>query len=253
MSAPRPWVLVTGGGQRLGRAVALAAGARGWNVAAHYNASAAAAESVVAELRALGAGAVSIAADLADAGAAEALLPRVATAAGAPIVALVNSAAIFEHDLIGALTSAAFERHMRVNALAPALLAKALAAALPDGARGAIVNFLDFKLAQPYPDHFSYTLSKYAAAGATELLARALAPAVRVNAVAPGYVLAAPGQPEADFQRLHADTPLERGVDAEDIASAVLFLLEAPAVTGQTLFVDAGLRFRTRERDLAFS
>ena len=91
-----------------------------------------------------------------------------------------------------------------------------------------MVNFLDFKLANPYPDHFSYTLSKYALAGATELLARALAPRVRVNAVAPGYVLPAPGQSEEDYKRLHAQTPLEYGPTAEDIAHAVRFLIESP-------------------------
>ena len=249
----RPWALVTGGGQRLGSAVALAAGAADWNVAVHYNSSAAAADVVVAEIRANGAETISIGADLADATAVEALVAQAAAKAGAPIAALVNCAAIFEHDVIDSFTAAAFDRHMHVNALAPALLAKAFAMALPQNTRGAIVNFLDFKLAQPYPDHFAYTLSKYALAGATELLARALAPRVRVNAVAPGFILPAPGQADADFQRLHADTPLGRGATTDDIAGAVLFLLSAPAITGQTIYVDAGLRFRPRNRDLAFS
>jgi NAD(P)-dependent dehydrogenase (short-subunit alcohol dehydrogenase family) len=173
--------------------------------------------------------------------------------ANAPLRGLVNCAALFEHDVIDDFTPALAERHMRVNAYAPAILARALAAQLPDGVTGAVVNFTDFKLAQPYPDHFAYTLSKYALAGATDLLARALAPRVRVNAVAPGYVLPAPGQPAADFERLHAQTPLARGVTESDIAAAALYLLEAPAVTGQTIHVDAGLRFRSRERDLIFS
>ena len=247
------WVLVTGGGQRLGRAVALAAGAGGWSVAVHYNSSATGADSVAAEIRAGGAKSISIGADLSDAASAEALVAQTAAKAGAPVGALVNCAAIFEHDVVETFTAAAFDRHMHVNALAPALLAKSFAAALPDDAHGAIVNFLDFKLAQPYPDHFAYTLSKYALAGATELLARALAPKVRVNAVAPGFILPAPGQADADFQRLHADTPLGRGATPDDIAAAVLFLLAAPAITGQTIYVDAGLRFRPRDRDLAFS
>jgi hypothetical protein len=245
------WVLVTGAGQRLGRAVALEAARRGWSVAAHYRASAGAAEDVAAQARELGVGAVALGADLADAGAAEGLVARASEAAGAPLAALVNCAALFEHDTAADVSAAAFDRHMHVNALAPVLLAKAFAGAAIDG--GVVVNFLDFKLAQPYPDHFSYTLSKYALAGATELLARALAPKVRVNAVAPGYVLPAPGQAEADFARLHAETPLARGVAPADIAGAVLFLLEAPAITGQTITVDAGLRFRPRDRDLAFS
>ncbi len=247
------WCLVTGAGQRLGRAIALEAAARGWHVALHYNASAAGAEETAVAARAMGASTVTLGADLSDAAAAEALVGRAQVAAGVAMVGLVNSAALFEHDMPATLDPALFARQMAVNALAPALLAKAFAAALPEGARGAIVNILDFKLAQPYPDHFSYTLSKYALAGATELLARALAPAIRVNAVAPGYALPSPGQADADFARLHAQTPLGRGAEPEDIAGAAAFLLEAPAVTGQTIYADAGLRFWPRTRDLAFS
>ena len=114
------------------------------------------------------------------------------------------------------------------------------------------MNFLDFKLASPYPDHFSYTLSKYALAGATELLARALAPRVRVNAVAPGYVLPAPGQGEADYQRLHADTPLALRPDAGRCRARRALSVGKRAVTGQTIYVDAGRRFRSYERDMGF-
>jgi NAD(P)-dependent dehydrogenase (short-subunit alcohol dehydrogenase family) len=172
------------------------------------------------------------------------------TAAGGALAGLVNCAATFHHDLIDTLDPAAFEAQMRVNALAPSLLARALKETIQG--RGAIVNFLDFKLASPYPDHYSYTLSKYALAGATEMLARALAPAIRVNAVAPGYVLAAPGQSDEDYRRKHADTPLDRGTTPDDIARAVRFLMEADAVTGQTIFVDSGLRFRSFDRDIGF-
>jgi NAD(P)-dependent dehydrogenase (short-subunit alcohol dehydrogenase family) len=250
MSA-RPWVLVTGGARRLGRAVALAAAARGWNVALHHHTSRDDAAAVAAEIVAKGAVEVRVEASLED--AAGSVVAQAAERAGAPMLALVNCAAIFEHDVVETFTAERAARHMQVNAFAPVTLAQTLAQQLPGGATGAVVNFLDFKLAQPYPDHLSYTLSKYALAGATELLARALAPRVRVNAVAPGYVLPAPGQPEADFTRLHAQTPLERGVTAEDVAAAALYLLEAPSVTGQTIYVDAGLRFRSRERDLSFS
>jgi hypothetical protein len=246
------WVLVTGAGQRLGRATALELARGGWSVAVHYRASAQEAEAVAAEARALGVGAVTVRADL-DASAERAtLVHRASETAGAPLSALVNCAAIFEHDTIASVSEERLARHIAVNAFTPALLAREFANALPEGGRGAVVNFLDFKLANPYPDHFSYTLSKYALAGATELLARALAPRVRVNAVAPGYVLAAPGQADADFQRLKDDTPLARGPTPEDVARAVRFLLESEAVTGQTIYVDGGRRFRTYERDMGF-
>ena len=165
---------------------------------------------------------------------------------------LVNCAALFDHDRLASFDEASFERQMRVNAMAPVSLAQALSARLPPEARACIINFLDFKLANPYPDHLSYTLSKYALAGATEMLARELAPRVRVNAVAPGYVLPSPGQSLEDFQRLHARNPLQCGATPADIARAVLFLLESPAITAQTIFVDAGLRLLTHERDFAF-
>jgi NAD(P)-dependent dehydrogenase (short-subunit alcohol dehydrogenase family) len=251
MSAARPWVLVTGGAKRLGRAVAVKAAACGWNVAIHHHTSRDKAALVAAEIVASGGAEVRVEADLEH--AAHNLVADAGARAGAPMRALVNCAAIFEHDVVETFTPERAARHMQINAFAPVTLAQTLAAQLPEGATGAVVNFLDFKLAQPYPDHLSYTLSKYALAGATEMLARSLAPHVRVNAVAPGYVLPAPGQPDTDFARLHPQTPLARGATAEDVAAAALYLLEAASVTGQTIYVDAGLRFLSRERDLSFS
>jgi len=251
MTAGRPWVLVTGGAKRLGRAVVLKAAAHGWNVAIHYASSGNDAAATADDARARGGEAVLIGADLAH--EADTLVGKAAALATVPMNALVNCAALFDHDVVETFTTGLAERQMRVNAFAPVTLANALAAQLPAGATGAVVNFLDYKLVQPYPDHFSYTLSKYALAGATELLARALAPRVRVNAVAPAYALPSPGQSDADFERQHADTPLQRGATPEDVASAALYLLEAPAVTGQTIYIDAGLRFRSRDKDFAFS
>lgn len=246
------WALVTGAGQRLGRAVALELARAGWGVVIHYNRSQPAAQAVLQEIKAAGGAAALAQADLADAAERHGLIAKAIEAAGAPLSALVNCAAIFEHDTIDTLGEDLLQRHMQVNVYTPAVLAREFAEALPEDARGVVVNFLDFKLASPYPDHFSYTLSKYALAGATDLLARALAPRVRVNAVAPGYVLPAPGQSDEDFQRLHDDTPLQRGPTPEEIAGAVRFLVENQAVTGQTIYVDGGRRFRSYERDMGF-
>lgn len=246
------WALVTGAGQRLGRAVALELAAHGWGVVIHYRHSADEAEAVAVEARARGGAAVILGADLGDAAERHALVSRAVEAAGGALTALVTTAAMFEHDTIDTLSEELLQRHIAVNTFTPSLLAREFAEALPDGQRGVVVNFLDFKLASPYPDHFSYTLSKYALAGATELLARALAPRVRVNAIAPGYVLPAPGQAEADYQRLHDDTPLQSGPTPENIAHAARFLIENDAVTGQTIYVDSGRRFRTYERDMGF-
>jgi len=248
------WALVTGAGQRLGRAVALELGKHGRGVVVHYRRSAAEAEAeaVVAEIRAANGRAVAVGADLDDPAARTALIGEATRAAGAVLTALVNCAAIFEHDTIDTFSQALLDKHMATNAVTPALLAREFAEALPEDGRGVVVNFLDFKLANPYPDHFSYTLSKYALSGATDLLARALAPRVRVNAVAPGYVLPAPGQSDADYRRLHDETPLKHGPTPEEIAHTVRFLIENPSVTGQTIYVDGGRRFVTYERDMGF-
>ncbi|MGE3302988.1 MAG: SDR family oxidoreductase [Hyphomonadaceae bacterium] len=246
----RPWLLVTGGGKRLGRAVALAAASR-WNLALHYRADEAAALETAREAGVLGAETRLLHADMTADNAAQ-LMQDAAALARQPIRGLVNAAAAFEWDDAASFSSAAFRAHMETNALVPSLLIQAFAAALPDDAHGAIVNFLDFRLFSPYPDHLSYTLSKYALLGATEMFARALAPRVRVNAVAPGYALPAPGQSAADFARLSARTPLGRGAAAGEIAAAALFLLENEAVTGVVLPVDAGQRFSPLARDPAF-
>lgn len=246
------WALVTGAGKRLGRAVALELAHANRGVVVHYNRSERAAQAVANEITEAGGAAVLVSAELGEDVERAALIGRAIEAAGAPLGALVNCAAIFEHDTIETLGEQALQRHIEINTLTPSQLARDFAKALPEGEQGVVVNFLDFKLANPYPDHFSYTLSKYALAGATELLARALAPRVRVNAVAPGYVLPAPGQSEEDYERLHAQTPLAYGPTPEDIANAVRFLIENPAVTGQTIYVDAGRRFVTYERDMGF-
>lgn len=246
------WALVTGAGKRLGRAVALELARAHWGVVIHYNRSEPAAQAAANEVREAGGAAALAQANLSDAAERSALIRKAIEAAGAPLTALVNCAAMFEHDTVETLSEDLLQRHIALNTFAPVDLARAFAKALPDDGRGSVVNFLDFKLANPYPDHFSYTLSKYALAGATELLARALAPRVRVNAVAPGYVLPAPGQSDADYQRLHDDVPLKRGPTPEDVARAARFLIESEAVTGQTIYVDSGRHFVTYERDMGF-
>lgn len=245
------WALVTGASKRLGRAVSLELARHGWGVALHYNSSANEALALAKEIAGAGGHAATLQAELSDTASLKPLVQAARDAAGGKLTGLVNCAALFEHDVVADLDADRFERQMRVNALAPALLARAFAEQLAGG-RGAVVNFLDFKLANPYPDHLSYTLSKYALSGATDLLARALAPSVRVNAVAPGFVLPAPGQSDASYRAKHDDTPLNYGPTPEDVAGAVRFLLESPAITGQTIYVDAGRRFRSHDRDMAF-
>jgi NAD(P)-dependent dehydrogenase (short-subunit alcohol dehydrogenase family) len=248
--------LVTGAAQRIGRAIALELAANGWAVAVHYRGSAAAAAQTVAMLRKAGGQAVTVQADLADEAACLGLVPAVLEAFGR-IDAVVNNASLFEHDEVATFGHAAMERAWRANVAPAVLLARALHAAVtaPGHAsgQGVVVNLLDQKLWNPNPDHFSYTLSKAALQAATTMLAQALAPALRVCAVAPGLTL---GSSEIDAQRLaqlQSQGLLRRGSSAQDVAAAVRFLLTNGSVTGSTLLVDAGNHLQPQARDFAFT
>ncbi len=239
-------ILVTGGAKRLGAAIARAVAAAGARVVIHYGRSAAEAEALAAEL-----GGATVQGDLADTAGAAALFARARAAAGGAIAGLVNSASMFEYDRPESIDPALAARLHAVNAVTPALLAAALAAQ-DDVDEGAVVNLLDQKLSNPNPDFFSYSLSKYALAGATEMLAQALAPRVRVNAVAPGITLPSGDQSEAEFAAVARDNLLRRPVGAANVAEAVVYLLGARSVTGQTLYVDGGQRFVKRDGDVMF-
>lgn len=243
----RPVVLVTGSARRLGRAIALHLAGRGWDVAVHYRGSADAAAQTVQDAQAHGARAHAFAADLADEAACAALLPAVQAHFGR-VDAVVNNASLFEYDAVADFSYAAMERHWRANTAPAVVLARALHAA----GGGAVVNLLDQKLWNPNPDYFSYTLSKAALEAANTLLAQALAPRTRVCGVAPGVTLVSGPMNTAEFERAHQLTPLQRSSTPEDIARAVAFLLESPAITGTTLLVDGGQHLQAQPRDVLF-
>jgi NAD(P)-dependent dehydrogenase (short-subunit alcohol dehydrogenase family) len=251
----RPVALITGSAQRIGRTIALELGRAGWNVAVHYRRSAAAATQTVAELRAAGAAASAFAADLADESECESLVPSVLQAFGR-VDAVVNNASLFELDDVASFGFGAMERHWRANTAAPIVLARALhrAPAGPSPAPGGrvVINLLDQKLWNPNPDHLSYTLSKAALEAATTMLAQALAPQVRVCGVAPGVTLLSGEMSGPEFEASHRMTPLGRSSTPDDVARAVRFLLDSPAITGTTLLVDGGQHLAAQRRDVMF-
>ncbi len=252
-------VLITGGAQRIGRAIALEMAAAGWRVAVHYRQSSAQASALVQQLDDMRgdepgvqhgperAGCRAFGADLADEIQCRALVPTVRRAMGR-IDALVNNASLFEHDGAADFSFANMERHWRTNTGAPLLLAQAVHA----GGGQAVVNVLDQKLWNLNPDHLSYTLSKAALEVATRMLAMAFAPRTRVCGVAPGITLTSTEMSPAEFAAAHRMTPLQRGATPEDIARAVRYLIEAPAVTGTTLLVDGGQHLSGQARDVVF-
>ena len=240
MKEIRPCVLITGGAQRLGRSIALRFGAAGYDIAIHYRSSHEDAQALCEELRALGCRSEIYQADLADPDQTDALIPAVFADFPA-LEGLVNSASVFERDAFGAVTREFLHGQSRVNAEAPFFLTQALWNTI--SGQGWALNLIDSKINQITPAFMSYTLSKLALEDVTRMTARACAPKLRVNAIAPGLVLRSGNQTDADFERVHDQTPLQRGPVAEDIADMALHLAQARSTTGQIVTVDGGLSF----------
>lgn len=251
--------LVTGAGQRLGRAMALHLAARGYDVAFHYASSRAEAEAAAAEARALGVKAAPLQADLLDDAQTEALVPAAARALGGPLTVLVNNASIFEYDTIHTATRASWDRHLGSNLRAPFVLTQGFAAQAPKAGRddqgeplapGLVVNLIDQRVLKPTPEFMTYTLAKMGLWALTRTTAQALAPDIRVNAIAPGPTLKGARQTEDHFARQRAATILGRGANPADVTAALDYFLSAPAVTGQILCVDGGQHLGWRTPDV---
>ena len=241
MSVPPRTAIVTGAGKRAGAEITRALIADGWTVVAHVRRE----EDEVAE------GAIKVAADLADRDCAQTIFTVAAPLP--PVRLLVNNAARFAFDAFGAVSADEFDAHMAVNARAPMLLTEALAVAHDGTGDALVVNLLDSKLAAPNPDFLSYTISKYALAGLTELAARALAPrGIRVNGIAPALMLRSTGQSEENFAQMQRANPLGQAVSPSDVIAALRYLLASPAVTGEVLTIDGGQRFWSPDRDVQF-
>lgn len=232
--------IVTGAGRRIGKVIAEALLADGWTVLAH----------VRREEDTVPGGTIKAVSELSQADCAQRI---VAALDGLPPPSLlVNNAARFAEDSLGSFSPDEFAAHMASNVQAPVLLTEAFAAAGGKGDR-LVVNLLDSKLAAPNPDYLSYTLSKMALAGFTELAARAYAErGVRVNGIAPGLMLRSPGQSEENFRAMHRHNPLRRGVEPDDVVAALRYFIGAPAVTGQILTIDGGQRFWALPRDVQY-
>ena len=249
MTAPRGAALVTGAGRRIGRALALAAAEAGFDVAVHYRASADEAQDTADAIAALGRRAVILDAELGDEAQVAALIDRAAQALG-PVTLLVNSASTFADDRLQTHDRAGWDAHVEANLRAPVVLSQAFAAALPDGREGLIVNLIDQRVWRPNPQFFSYSLSKAGLWWATQTMAQALAPAIRVNAIGPGPVLPSVHQGPGAFEAEAAGTLLGRPVDPDEVAAALRYLIDAGSVTGQMIAVDAGQHLGWRTPDI---
>ena len=234
--------LVTGAGIRVGRVIAHALMRKGASVAIHYNHSEFGARQTAVEGETMGCKVALLQADLGDAAAARGLAARAAEALGGLDI-LVNSAAIMEQQPILEVSPEDWDRTMHLNLRAPFFVAQGAVAAM-GAAGGVIINIADLAAFERWASYAVHCISKSGVVVMTELMAKAFAPAVRVNAVAPGAVLLPEDWDEATRRRFAETTPLGRLGSAQDVANAVLYLLENDYVTGETLVVDGGRRIR---------
>jgi len=230
-------ILVTGGGLRIGRAISLALAERGADVVIQYRTSSDAAEETAERIRTGGGRADTVCGDLAKESGATSILEQALK--HGPLDGLVNNAAVFHRTSLADSDRKAFLDEFGPNLLGPLELLRGFAA---QERSGAVVNLLDRRIAAHDAGAVPYQLSKVALAEATRLAALEFAPRLRVNGVAPGPILPPPGREgEPGYLKAHGGrAPLDHDCSPEDVASAVLYLLEAPAITGQIVFVDAG-------------
>lgn len=240
MSEKQPVALVTGGAKRIGQAIVADLAANGFAVAIHCNRSTAEADAAAQAIVKAGGRASVHQADFSDVEAVHGLVPDVAAALG-PVQLLVNSASVFEEDHVGALSDEIWDRHFSIHLKAPVFLTEAMAETLPEGDEGMVVNIIDQRVIYPSgPTFFSYTLSKTALWDATRTLAQALAPRLRVNAIAPGPTLKSVRQTDEDFARQVDDLPLKRGPQLTEFGRTIRYLWETKSITGQMIALDGG-------------
>jgi NAD(P)-dependent dehydrogenase (short-subunit alcohol dehydrogenase family) len=238
LSKERPFVLVTGAARRLGRAIALGMAKEGYAIGLHYHHSEDDAQHTAAEIRALGVPVTLLKADLAEPGQIESIFGQIERVQG-KLDVLINSAAMMTRGNLRQLDVGSWDATMALNLRAPWLCAQQ-AARLMQSSGGVIINISDSGARKTWTGYAAYIISKAGVEILTQLLARTLAPEIRVNAVAPGLILPPDHLPAEEWQRLVKRLPAQKAGDPDDIVSAVLFLIRNHYLTGQILVVDGG-------------
>lgn len=246
-----PVALITGAAKRIGKGFAEALAADGWDIAIHCNSSVKDGDVLAKALRAQGRRACVIAADLSNAEATSRIVPLAVEQLG-QVDVLINCASTFNPDRLDSLAADAFDYQLAVNLRAPALLSRDFAAHVAArGGKGQIINMLDQAVANLKPDFLSYRLSKSGLFTLNRILAMDLAPAIRVNAIAPGLTLRSGSQTQEEFDALHDKAMLGEGPNIDDLVAALRYLISATKTTGQVLYVDGGDRFRPLNAECA--
>ncbi len=228
-----PLALVTGAAHRLGKSFALTLAHLGYDIVLHYHAAEDEAHQTQAELESLSRKVFLVQADLTQPSEIYSLVSTLDS-----LDVLVNSAAFMPHGNVDSLSLENWDTALDLNLRAPFLLAQECAKKMNSG--GLIVNITDVGAQKTWSRYPSYTVSKAALESLTRILARALAPKIRVNAIAPGFVLQSDIVPVEEWERLIGRVPLKRPARSEEITSALEFLLKNEYITGQTIVVDGG-------------
>ncbi len=253
----RSWALITGGSVRLGREIGLAFARAGWNVACHYNRSADEAHALCAEFKTLGVDALAVQGDLENEASCQGIFDSTVAVTGNALHCVVNNASLFVPDEGDDFDEAQALAQIKVNLMAPMRFGKwmaALHASASDhaGTKPSVIHVLDQKVFNLNPDYFSYTLSKLALERAVSLQAQSLAPALRVNAVAPGLMYLSGPQTQDNFNRAAQANLLRQPINPADVASSVVFLANNASITGTTVRVDNGQHLVPLARDVMF-
>jgi NAD(P)-dependent dehydrogenase (short-subunit alcohol dehydrogenase family) len=242
--------LVTGAARRIGKAIVQSLAADGIAVAIHANGSIGAAQALADDIGASGGRAVAIQADLRDPASRERMMKEARSALG-PLGLLVNNASIFRNDSADRFEEESFDAHFDVHVKAPLHLSALFADGVPQDGRGLIVNIVDQRVWALNPRFCSYTLSKAALWTATQTLAQAYAPRIRVNAIGPGPTLANERQSAEDFRKQSEGVLLKRGPELGEFGRTIRYLMETPSITGQMIALDGGQHLAWQTPDVA--
>ena len=243
--------IITGAAKRIGARIAKALGNEGWFVYLHYNSSSREAKKVLHEIKSSGGNGQLIKMDLSHPACGEQIINQIDCAAP-PVELLINNAAKFEYDDISTISRVSMDQHFFANVRGPMLLSKAFFELVKKGQQGCVINVLDNKIFALNPDYLSYTISKAALQCATETLAMAMAPHVRVNGIAPGITLESGGQGDISFQKGQKMSPIGKVSSVEDIIKAVFFIVNTTSINGHIITIDGGQKLQKLDRDVAF-
>ena len=243
--------IITGAAKRIGARIVKALGNEGWFVYLHYNSSSREAKKVLHEIKSNGGNGQLIKMDLSHPDCGEQIIKQI-DCTGPPVELLINNAARFEYDDISNINSVSMDQHFFANVRGPMLLSKAFFELITKGQQGCVINILDNKIFALNPDYLSYTISKAALQCATETLAMAMAPHVRVNGIAPGITLESGGQGDISFQKGQKMSPIGKVSSVEDIIKAVFFIVNTTSINGHIITIDGGQKLQKLDRDVAF-